>query len=125
VPALDETGDQPKGGDWLIADYTQPRQAGGLTVTAARAGRAGDRIDPHKIPPEAEMSRLFTARRANTASHDRSTAQSAAGFGPKHKTINLGSEFATTPAEQETGDHLRRLWDQVASVKRQLDDTAS
>ena len=59
-------------------------------------------IDPHKMPRDAEMSRLFEARRTDTgepwSQHKRKLSGFDLVFSP-HKSVSLASEFAATPAE--------------------------
>jgi hypothetical protein len=59
-------------------------------------------IDPHKLPRDAEMSRLFEGRRADNGEawsrHKRKLSGFDLVFAP-HKSVSLAAEFATTPAE--------------------------
>jgi hypothetical protein len=59
-------------------------------------------IDPYKMPRDAEMARLFEARRADDgrpwSSHKRKLSGFDLVFSP-HKSVSLAAEFAATPAE--------------------------
>src|SRR6185312_4751110 len=59
-------------------------------------------IDPRQMPRDAEMSRLFEGRRADTGEawsrHKRKLSGFDLVFSP-HKSISLAAEFAATPAE--------------------------
>jgi TrwC relaxase len=59
-------------------------------------------IDPYKLPRDAQMSRLFEARRADNGQpwspHRRKLSGFDLVFSP-HKSVSLAAEFAATPAE--------------------------
>jgi hypothetical protein len=59
-------------------------------------------IDPNKMPRDAEMSRLFEGRRADSgeawSKHNRKLSGFDLVFSP-HKSVTLATEFAPTPAE--------------------------
>ena len=101
-PALDEAGRQLEESGRLVAYYTGRDSRASwrpdMPVLVARA--IG--IDPHKMPRDAEMSRLFEARCADTGEpwtlHKRKLSGFDLVFSP-HKSVSLAAEFATTPAE--------------------------
>jgi TrwC relaxase len=100
--ALDEGGRQLEEGGRLVAYYTgrdsratwRPDMPGLVTRAIG--------IDRHKLPRDAEMSRLFEARRADNGEpwsrHKRKLSGFDLVFAP-HKSISLAAEFAATPAE--------------------------
>src|SRR6516165_2253896 len=100
--ALDEAGRQLEEGGRLVAYYTGRDSRASwrpdMPVLVARA--IG--IDPHKMPRDAEMSRLFEARCADTGEpwtlHKRKLSGFDLVFSP-HKSVSLAAEFAATPAE--------------------------
>ena len=101
-PALDEAGRQLEESGRLVAYYTGRDSRASwrpdMPVLVARA--IG--IDPHKMPRDAEMSRLFEARCADTGEpwtlHKRKLSGFDLVFSP-HKSVSLAAEFAATPAE--------------------------
>ena len=101
-PALDANGRQLEEGGRLTAYYTgrdsRATWRPDMPVQFARA--AG--IDPRLMPRDAEMSRLFEARRADDgqawSKHKRGLSGFDLVFSP-HKSVTLAAEFAATPAE--------------------------
>ena len=59
-------------------------------------------INPHRMPRDAELDRLFEAKRADTgeawSKHERKISAFDFTFSP-HKSVTLAAEFAATPAE--------------------------
>jgi len=101
-PALDEAGRQLEEGGRLVAYYTgRDSRASWRPDMPGLVARAIG-IDPHKMPRDAEMSRLFEARRADTgepwSQHKRKLSGFDLVFSP-HKSVSLAAEFAATPAE--------------------------
>jgi len=100
--ALDETGRQLEEGGRLVAYYTgrDSRATWRPDMPGLVARAIG--IDPHKLPRDAEMSRLFEGRRADNGEawsrHKRKLSGFDLVFAP-HKSVSLAAEFATTPAE--------------------------
>ena len=101
-PALDEAGRELEEGGRLVAYYTgrdsRASWRSDMPVLVARA--IG--IDPHKMPRDAEMSRLFEARRADTGEPWSQYKRKLSGFDlvfSPHKSVSLAAEFAATPAE--------------------------
>ena len=101
-PALDEAGRQLEEGGRLVAYYTgRDSRASWRPDMPGPVARAIG-IDPHKMPKDAEMSRLFEARRADTgepwSQHKRKLSGFDLVFSP-HKSVSLAAEFAARPAE--------------------------
>ena len=101
-PALDEAGRRLEEGGRLVAYYTgRDSRASWRPDMPGPVARAIG-IDPHKMPRDAEMSRLFEARRADTgepwSQHKRKLSGFDLVFSP-HKSVSLAAEFAATPAE--------------------------
>jgi hypothetical protein len=100
--ALDEAGRQLEEGGRLVAYYTgrDSRATWRPDMPGLVARAIG--IDPHKLPRDAEMSRLFEGRRADNGEawsrHKRKLSGFDLVFAP-HKSVSLAAEFATTPAE--------------------------
>ncbi len=101
-PALDEAGRQLEEGGRLTAYYTgrDARATWRPDMPAIFAEAAG--IDPRRMPRDADMSRLFEGRRADTgeawSKHKRKLSGFDFVFSP-HKSVSLAAEFAATPAE--------------------------
>ncbi len=101
-PALDTNGRQLEEGARLTAYYTgrDSRAAWRPDMPAAVARAIG--IDPYHMPRDADLSRLFEARRADTgeawSQHKRKLSGFDLVFSP-HKSVTLAAEFAATPAE--------------------------
>ncbi len=101
-PALDAAGRQLDEGGRLTAYYTgrDSRAAWRPDMPAIFAKAAG--IDPHHMPHDADLTRLFEARRADTgeawSKHKRKLSGFDLVFSP-HKSVTLAAEFARTPAE--------------------------
>ncbi len=101
-PALDANGRQLDEGGRLTAYYTgrDSRATWRPDMPAALARAAG--INPHLMPRDAEMSRLFEGRRADTgeawSKHKRKLSGFDLVFSP-HKSVTLAAEFAATPSE--------------------------
>jgi hypothetical protein len=101
-PALDEAGRTLEEGGRLTAYYTgrDSRATWRPDMPGLVARAVG--IDPHKMPRDAQMSRLFEARRADNgqpwSSHKRKLSGFDLVFSP-HKSVSLAAEFAATPAE--------------------------
>jgi len=59
-------------------------------------------INPHRMPRDAELDRLFEGKRADTgeawSQHERKISAFDFTFSP-HKSVTLAAEFAATPAE--------------------------
>jgi hypothetical protein len=101
-PVLDEAGRQLEEGGRLVAYYTgRDSRASWRPDMPGLVARAIG-INPHKMPRDAEMSRLFEARHADTgepwSQHKRKLSGFDLVFSP-HKSVSLASEFAATPAE--------------------------
>ena len=109
-PPVDEAGRELEEGGRLVAYYTGRNSRASsrpdMPVLVARA--IG--IDLHKMPRDAEMSRLFEARCVDTgepwSQHKRKLSGFDLVFSP-HKSVSLAAEFAATPAESR-GDLERR-----------------
>ncbi len=101
-PALDEAGRQLEDGGRLTAYYTgrDARATWRPDMPAIFAEAAG--IDPRRMPRDADMSRLFEGRRADTgeawSKHQRKLSGFDFVFSP-HKSVSLAAEFAATPSE--------------------------
>ena len=101
-PALDAAGRQLDDGGRLTAYYTgrDSRATWRPDMPAILAEAIG--IDPRLMPRDAEMSRLFEGRRADTgeawSQHKRKLSGLDLVFSP-HKSVSLAAEFAATPAE--------------------------
>ena len=99
---VDAAGRQLDEGGRLTAYYTGrgSRATWRPDMPAAVARAAG--IDPHHMPRDADMSRLFEGRRADTGEawspHKRKLSGFDLVFSP-HKSLTLAAEFAATPAE--------------------------
>ena len=99
---VDAAGRQLDEGGRLTAYYTgrDSRATWRPDMPAALAEAAG--IDPRLMPRDAEMSRLFEGRRADTgeawSKHPRKLSGFDLVFSP-HKSVTLAAEFAATPAE--------------------------
>ncbi len=101
--AIDAAGRQLESGERLTAYYIgrgeraswQPHMPAGV---AAALGLA----DPRKSPRDAELDRLFEAKRADTgeawSGHRRKISGFDFVFSP-HKSVSLAAEFASTPSE--------------------------
>jgi len=101
-PALDEAGRQLEEGGRLVAYYTGRDSRASwrpdMPVLVARA--IG--IDPQKMPRDAEMSRLFEARRGDTGEPWSLHKRKLSGFDlvfSSHNSVSVAAEFAATPAE--------------------------
>jgi hypothetical protein len=100
--ALDAAGRQLDEGGRLTAYYTgrDSRATWRPDMPAAIARAAG--IDPHLMPRDEEMSRLFEGKRADNgeawSKHNRKLSGFDLVFSP-HKSVTLAAEFAATPAE--------------------------
>jgi TrwC relaxase/AAA domain len=100
--ALDEAGRQLEEGGRLVAYYTgrDARATWRPDMPGPMAQAIG--IDPHKMPRDVEMSRLFEARRADSGEpwspHKRKLSGFDLVFSP-HKSVSLAAGFAATPAE--------------------------
>src|SRR5271165_5959184 len=109
-PTLDAAGRQLEEGGRLTAYYTgrDIRATWRPDMPAILARTIG--IDPHAMPRDAEMSRLFEGRRADNGEawshHKRKLSGFDLVFSP-HKSISLAAEFAATPAESAA------LWNAV------------
>ena len=107
---VDAAGRQLEEGGRLTAYYTgrDSRATWRPDMPAILAGVIG--IDPRKMPRDAEMSRLFEARRADTGEawsrHTRKLSGFDLVFSP-HKSVSLAAEFAATPSESAA------LWNAV------------
>jgi len=99
---VDAAGRQLEEGGRLTAYYTgrDSRATWRPDMPALVAKAIG--IDHRQMPRDAEMSRLFEARRADTgepwSQHKRKLSGFDLVFSP-HKSISLAAEFAATPAE--------------------------
>lgn len=99
---LDAAGRQLEEGERLTAYYTgrDSRATWRPDMPAILAKAIG--IDPRKMPLDAEIARLFEARRADNgkawSQHKRKHSGLDLVFSP-HKSISLAAEFAPTPAE--------------------------
>jgi hypothetical protein len=99
---VDEAGRELEEGGRLTAYYTgrDSRATWRPDMPALVANAIG--IDPRQMPRDAEMSRLFEARRADTGAawsqHKRKLSGFDLVFSP-HKSVTLAAEFAPTPAE--------------------------
>jgi TrwC relaxase/AAA domain len=95
-------GRQLDEGGRLTAYYTgrDSRATWRPDMPAALARAAG--IDPHRMPRDGEMSRLFEGKRADNgeawSKHKRKLSGFDLVFSP-HKSVTLAAEFAATPAE--------------------------
>jgi hypothetical protein len=98
-PALDEAGRTLEEGGRLIAYYTgrDSRATWRPDMPGLVARAIG--IDSRKMPRDAEMSRLFEARRADNGQpwspHKRKLSGFDLVFSP-HKSVSLAAEFAAT-----------------------------
>ena len=107
---VDAAGRQLEEGGRLTAYYTgrDSRATWRPDMPAILARAIG--IDPRKMPRDAEMSRLFEARRADTGEawsrHTRKLSGFDLVFSP-HKSVSLAAEFAATPSESAA------LWNAV------------
>ena len=101
-PALDTAGRQLDSGGRLTAYYTgrDSRATWRPDMPAAIARAVG--IDRHHMPRDADLSRLFEGRRADTgeawSKHKRKLSGFDLVFSP-HKSVSLAAEFAATPSE--------------------------
>ena len=101
-PGVDAAGRQLDEGGRLTAYYTgrDSRATWRPDMPAIFAQAAG--IDPHQMPRDAEMTRLFEGRRADNgeawSKHKRKLSGFDLVFSP-HKSVTLAAEFAATPAE--------------------------
>ncbi|HET6237861.1 MAG TPA: MobF family relaxase, partial [Acetobacteraceae bacterium] len=101
-PPVDAAGRQLEEGGRLTAYYTgrDSRATWRPDMPAILAKAIG--IDPNKMPRDAEMSRLFEGRRADSgeawSKHNRKLSGFDLVFSP-HKSVTLATEFAPTPAE--------------------------
>jgi hypothetical protein len=101
-PGVAAAGRQLDSGGRLTAYYTgrDSRAAWRPDMPLAVARAIG--IDPHRMPRDADMARLFEARRADTGEawsrHPRKLSGFDIVFSP-HKSVSLAAEFAATPAE--------------------------
>ena len=99
---VDAAGRQLEEGGRLTAYYTgrDSRATWRPDMPAILAQAIG--IDPRQMPRDAEMSRLFEARRADNgeawSQHTRKLSGFDLVFSP-HKSVTLAAEFAATPAE--------------------------
>ncbi len=101
-PALDAAGRQLDEGGRLTAYYTgrDSRAAWRPDMPAIFAKAAG--IDPHRMPHDADLTRLFEGRRADTGEAWSKQKRKLSGFDlvfSPHKSVTLAAEFARTPAE--------------------------
>ncbi|HTW53799.1 MAG TPA: MobF family relaxase, partial [Stellaceae bacterium] len=101
-PALDEAGRILEEGGRLTAYYTLRDSRATWRPDMPRHVARAIGIDPYKMPRDAEMSRLFEARRADDGQpwspHKRKLSGLDLVFSP-HKSVSLAAEFAGTPAE--------------------------
>jgi hypothetical protein len=101
-PGVDAAGRQLDEGGRLTAYYTQrdSRAAWRPDMPAIFSRAAG--IDTHHMPRDADLTRLFEGRRADTgeawSKHKRTLSGFDLVFSP-HKSVTLAAEFAATPAE--------------------------
>ncbi|MCL2430828.1 MAG: relaxase domain-containing protein, partial [Alphaproteobacteria bacterium] len=101
-PPVDAAGRQLDEGGRLTAYYTgrDSRARWRPDMPAIFAAAIG--IDHRRMPRDAELSRLFEARRADNgeawSKHKRKLSGFDLVFSP-HKSISLAAEFAATPAE--------------------------
>src|SRR5271165_5961760 len=101
-PGVDAAGRQLEEGGRLTSYYTgrDSRATWRPDMPAILAEAIG--IDPSGMPRDAEMSRLFEGRRADTgeawSQHKRKLSGFDLEFSP-HKSVTLAAEFAATPAE--------------------------
>jgi hypothetical protein len=101
-PPVDAAGRQLEEGGRLTAYYTgrDSRATWRPDMPAILAKAIG--IDPRKMPRDAEMSRLFEGRRADSgeawSNHNRKLSGLDLVFSP-HKSVTLAAEFAPTAAE--------------------------
>jgi hypothetical protein len=101
-PGVDPGKRQLEDGGRLVSYYTgrDSRATWRPDMPAILAKAIG--IDPRQMPRDAEMSRLFEARRADTGEawspHKRKLSGLDIVFSP-HKSVTLAAEFAPTPAE--------------------------
>ena len=101
-PALDTAGRQLDSGGRLTAYYTgrDSRATWRPDMPAAIARAVG--IDRHHMPRDADLSRQFEGRRADTgeawSKHKRKLSGFDLVFSP-HKSVSLAAEFAATPSE--------------------------
>ena len=99
---IDPAGRQLEDGGRLTAYYTgrDSRATWRCDMPAAIARAAG--IDTRLMPRDADMSRLFEGKRADTgeawSKHPRKLSGFDLVFSP-HKSVTLAAEFAATPAE--------------------------
>jgi len=98
-----EPGARPDAGGRLTAYYTgrDSRAAWRPDMAPEAADALG--IDPTRAPTDAEMDRLFEARRADTGekwptTRPREISAYDLTLAP-HKSVSLAAEFATSPAE--------------------------
>jgi hypothetical protein len=101
-PAVDEAGRILEEGGRLTAYYTLRDSRATWRPDMPRLVARAIGVDPYTMPRDAEMSRLFEARRADDgqpwASHKRKLSGLDLVFSP-HKSVSLAAEFAATPAE--------------------------
>lgn len=101
-PGVEAAGRQLDEGGRLTAYYTgrDSRATWRPDMPAAFAAAVG--IDPTRMPRDADMTRLFEGRRADTgeawSKHPRKLSGFDLVFSP-HKSVTLAAEFAATPAE--------------------------
>lgn len=101
-PAVDEAGRTLDPGGRLVSYYTgrDGRATWRPDTSPAFAAAAG--IDPGRMPRDAELTRLFEARRADDGRAWSEQARRISGFDfvfSPHKSVTLAAEFAPTPAE--------------------------
>jgi hypothetical protein len=102
TPGVDAAGRQLDEGGRLTAYYTgrDSRAAWRPDMPAIFARAAG--IDTHHMPRDADLTRLFEARRADTGEAWSVQKRKLSGFDmvfSPHKSVTLAAEFAATPAE--------------------------
>ncbi|MEA2732496.1 MAG: hypothetical protein QOF70_6971 [Acetobacteraceae bacterium] len=101
-PGVDAAGRQLEEGGRLTSYYTgrDARATWRPDMPTAIAKAAG--IDPHHMPRDADLSRLFEGRRADTgeawSKHPRKLSGFDLVFSPD-KSVTLAAEFALTPSE--------------------------
>jgi len=113
-----EPGARPDAGGRLTAYYTgrDTRATWRPDMAPEMAEAMG--IDPAKLPADAELDRLFEARRADTgekwpSAKERKISAYDLTVAP-HKSVSLAAEFAASPAEAAA------IWE---AVNRANDDT--
>jgi hypothetical protein len=101
-PGVDAAGRQLDEGGRLTAYYTgRDSRAAWRPDMAAIFSRAAG-IDTHHMPRDADLTRLFEARRADTGEAWSAQKRKLSGFDmvfSPHKSVTLAAEFAATPAE--------------------------